>query len=72
MNLRPYRPLAVDPWSLDVLSLVDLDHAQEPPHATGGPLRAPAAPSRLLTHALAIQPTCLPAERLQRKRGNPR
>jgi hypothetical protein len=35
MNLRPYRPQAVDPWSLEVLSLVDPDHAQERPHATG-------------------------------------
>ena len=25
MNLRPYRPQAVDPWTVDVLSLVDLD-----------------------------------------------
>ena len=25
MNLRPYRPQAVDPWTVEVLSLVDLD-----------------------------------------------
>jgi hypothetical protein len=25
MNLRPYRPQAVNTWTVDVLSLVDLD-----------------------------------------------
>ena len=34
MNLRPYRPQAVDPWTLEVLCLVDLDHTREPPVAT--------------------------------------